>query len=57
MCFVALLINQITGETCKIWQTRQAQTLVLLACLKNLNNKITVSKGETNSMQQIVIYW
>jgi hypothetical protein len=34
-------MNQITGKTCKIWQTRQAQTFVLSACFENLSNKIT----------------
>jgi len=41
MCFAALLINHITGETCKIWQIRQAQTFMLSACFENLNNKFT----------------
>jgi hypothetical protein len=41
MCFVALLINQETGETCKIWRTRQAQTSVFSAFFQNLSNKIT----------------
>jgi hypothetical protein len=42
MCFVALLINRETGETCKIWRTRQAQTFVLSACFENPSNEITV---------------